>query len=392
MLNLNKLLYGPKEEKIFCNCIQPTKEQHDFLVKCKNDIRDFLRPRIEYVTMTTLGMPRTVEPRFRTQGSWSYNTCIEPAFLPPQEMDWDFGVYLPVSVWEDNGPPHEMAKKYFDLVEGLLRDLCNKKGWKLNSDKDTCIRVQVANWAHIDIPLYAVPEDKFTQIIEKAAMSSSSRTAIHENASFSFDSESLGELPGQSWEELDEIVMATRTGEWKASDPETVSRWFKDCILEHGEQLRRVNRYLKAWRDFHWRDGGGPTSIAIMIAVGQTFEPQLNRDDLALEKAAKCLAQAITREIREPAIDNGVEDFNRLNDNEKYLAEAKAYDLVSTLLKVRFYPGHLKPQVIQSLQQEFGTRIPDRPELIEIDNDPELVRRVVAQQVPSPVVLATTAG
>ena len=100
-------------------------------------------------------------------------------------MDWDFGVYLPVSVWEDNGPPRAMAKLYFQLVESLLRDLCKEKGWQLYSGKDTCIRVQIAAWAHIDIPLYAAPEDQFVQIVEKGALSGivvdSAREALVEN-------------------------------------------------------------------------------------------------------------------------------------------------------------------------------------------------------------------
>lgn len=33
--------------------------------------------------------------------------------------------------------------------------------------------------------------------------------------------------------------------------------WVKDRIREHGQPLRRVCRYLKAWRDFHWSEGGG---------------------------------------------------------------------------------------------------------------------------------------
>ena len=37
-------------------------------------------------------------------------------------MDWDYGIYLPVTVWEDNGPPHAMAKAYFDLVEGSIAE------------------------------------------------------------------------------------------------------------------------------------------------------------------------------------------------------------------------------------------------------------------------------
>ena len=124
-------------------------------------------------------------------------------------MDWDFGVYLPVSVWEDNGPPRAMAKLYFQLVESLLRDLCKEKGWQLYSGKDTCIRVQMAAWAHIDIPLYAAPEDQFVQIVEKGALSGivvdSAREALVENFADA-------DRPQQQWEHMVDIMMATRAG------------------------------------------------------------------------------------------------------------------------------------------------------------------------------------
>lgn len=161
-------------------------------------------------------MERVVEPRFRTQGSWSYDTCNEPASTPPQEMDWDYGVYLPVTVWEENGPPHLMAKAYFELVERLLKSLCQKEGGALLSGKDTCIRIQVASWAHIDLPLYAAPEAEFSRFGERIAAESTSLKKrsiplIFLNPTGTNNSK-LGLI-------LDRVVMATRKGEWKPSDP-----------------------------------------------------------------------------------------------------------------------------------------------------------------------------
>ena len=140
MLKLNKLLYTTTQD-VYHDVILPTSEQQKFLRESRNEIRDYLRPRIKAATVAILQMEHPVEPKFRDQGSWSYKTCIQPAYMPIQQMDWDFGVYLPVSVWEDNGPPHLMAKAYFHLVESLLDQLCKDKGWKLFSGKDNCIRV-----------------------------------------------------------------------------------------------------------------------------------------------------------------------------------------------------------------------------------------------------------
>jgi hypothetical protein len=390
MFKLNKLFYLSNDQEVFGDRIIPTTQQRDFLVGCKNSIRDHLRPRIALSTKTSLGMPRSVEPKFRTQGSWSYKTCVQPPFTPPQEMDWDFGVYLPVQVWEENGPPHAMAKVYFELVESLLQDLCEQKGWTLISGKDTCIRVQVAVWAHIDIPLYAAPEKEFQQILEKAALASQ-RTSVHDSVAFA-ESVEYGELAQQVWEDLDQIMMATRTGEWRSSDPEAVARWFNDQVARHGEQLRRVCCYAKAWRDQTWQHGGGPSSVAIMLAVSQTFAAKRGRDDLALEEAMRHLGAAMLGELRESAIDNGAENFNRLSKEDREIASASATSCAKGLVRGRTRPEYLKDLVIRDVQEHFGDRIPNDVSLIDIDAGVEEIRSVPATRVVPPVVRATSAG
>lgn len=389
MLKLNRLLFATAEE-VFIDCIEPTMAQRQVLFDAKNDIRDHLRPRIREATIRVLGMDKAVTPRFRTQGSWSYKTCVQPAWNPPQEMDWDFGVYLPVSVWVDGGPPHAMAKLYFKLVDGLLQDLCNDKGWRLYSGKETCIRVQINAWAHIDIPLYAAPEAQFAQIVEKGTFVGASTMDTREALVANFAEE---DFTLQQWEDMVDIMMATRAGEWKQSDPEEVSRWFIDRIEEHTEQLRRVCRYLKAWRDLHWKAGDGPTSVCIMIAVAQTFEAQRGRDDLALEKSARALAITLKGNVHEPAIAEGKEDFNkRLDADGRHEASARAATLASQLQAARLKATHLAGDAIDILRGQLGGRVPYRTDLVEPDSGEDAVRVVGADRVSRPVVKSTSAG
>jgi hypothetical protein len=389
MLKLNRLLFATAEE-VFIDSIEPATAQREALFNAKNEIRDHLRPRIREATTKVLGMDRAVTPRFRTQGSWSYKTCVQPAWHPPQEMDWDFGVYLPVSVWEDGGPPHAMAKLYFQLVEGLLQDLCREKGWQLYSGKDTCIRVQINSWAHIDIPLYAAPEGQFVQIVEKGAFDVARTRDTREALVANFAEE---DFTLQQWEDMVDIMIATRVGEWKASDPEEVSRWFLDRVEEHTEQLRRVCRYLKAWRDHQWKDGDGPSSVCIMIAVGQSFEPQRGRDDLALEKAARTLATALKGDVREPAITGGVEDFNkRLDVDGRRDASTRAETLASKIQAARLKASYLAGDAIDILREQLGGRVPYRTDLVEPDGGEDAVRVIGADRVSRPVVKSTSAG
>jgi len=389
MFKLNRLLFATAEE-VFIDCTKPTKAQRQVLFDAKNEIRNHLRPRIREATIKVLGMDKSVTPRFRTQGSWSYKTCVQPAWHPPQEMDWDFGVYLPVSVWEDGGPTHAMAKLYFKLVEGLLQDLCNEKGWKLYSGKDTCIRVQINAWAHIDIPLYAAPEEQFAQIVERGAFDAVRTLDAREALVANFEEE---DFTLQQWEDMVDIMMATRAGEWQQSDPEEVSRWFLDRIEEHTEQLRRVCRYLKAWRDLHWKAGDGPTSVCIMIAVAQTFEPQRGRDDLALEKSARALAITLKGNVHEAGIAEGKEDFNkRLDADRRQLASSRAATLASQLQAARLKASHLVGDAIDILRGQLGDRVPYRTDLVELDSGEDAVRVVGADRVSRPVVKSTSAG
>src|SRR5471032_1279289 len=163
MLKLHRIFHAPSENDAFCSQIVPTEEQQAFLRECRNRVRDYLRPRIAQATTTRLGMPKPVIPRFRTQGSWNYDTCVQQCHVPPQEMDWDYGVYLPVEVWQENGPPSTMAQAYFQLVENLLDELCQIEGWTLRRDNDRCIRISLASWAHMDVPLYAASAEEFAE-------------------------------------------------------------------------------------------------------------------------------------------------------------------------------------------------------------------------------------
>lgn len=152
-------------------------------------------------------------------------------------------------------------------------------------------------------------------------------------------------------------------------------------------------RYLKAWRDLHWKSGDGPTSVCIMIAVAQAFERNTGRDDLALESAARTLATALKGDVREVAIDGGIDDFNkRLNATQREDAATKAETLANQLRSARFKATYLIGDAIDLLRAQLGGRIPYRPELVEADGGEDAVRLVSADRVSRPAVKSTSAG
>lgn len=391
MLNLHKLLLNEDHAESFDRVIKPLDDQRRQLARAKNDIRDHLTTAIRAASVGILGQARMVDPRFRTQGSWTYGTCIQPAHMPPQEIDWDFGVYLPATVWLDVGPPPAMARLYFDLVEGALQSLCDKKGWTLDRSKQTCSRVRIAAWGHVDVPLYAAPEEEFVKIAEKTLSEGQLQARNREFALLEED-ESLGELKDAKWDFLDRLHMATRDGKWKPTDPEAVANWFEDRVAHHREQLRRVCRYLKAWRDFQWPQNGGPSSVAIMIAACQSFEPAWHRDDVALEKSAGALSRSLAGDIREGGIDNRVEDFNRLDPEARRAASQKAAEFARQLGLARALSPTQKVEAIQKVRTHLGPRISSDLNFVEPESGADVVRVVTASMVAPPVVGSSHAG
>lgn len=391
MLSLHKLFLNGDDPCSFHATIVPTKQQRETLESAKNLIRGHLRVAIRQASNTVLGMDRMIDPRFRTQGSWAYRTCVQPAHTPPQEMDWDFGVYLPVAAWADNGPPQAMARLYFELVEESLEALCRVHHWSLDRTNSRCVRVKVESWGHIDVPLYAAPEGKFEEVMEKAvAFASADLQHFRESAALD-ESAAFEEMPESFWLLMDDIHVATRDGQWLPSDTEAVARWFDDRVIEHGEQLRRVWRYMKSWRDYHWREGGGPSSVLIMICVAQAFKSALRRDDIVVERAAAALANALKSDVRERGIDEGQENFNRLSPSEQQEAVKRARELADQMYACRHYGPGLIRDAVQKMRSEFGPRIPEDCTLVCMDAGDD-VRRTPAIAVPPPVVGATRAG
>lgn len=326
--------------------------------------REELFEAVALATVFAYDEAPVLQPKFRMQGSWAYHTLNCTTVEPPQEIDLDDGMFLPVSFLGQNGNSHPavVSHTYFATVERLLSPLCAKRGWTLVRDKPSCVRVAVYDGAHVDIALYAIPDRDFQSLVEKAA-AASVFAADEVRNSISFSDALYRDIP------VDHIMLAHRTDGWIPSDPRKLDDWFQEGIEAYGQQLRRVCRYLKGWRDNNW-DACRLSSIALMACAMTAFDqagaarPDQNRDDKALLMVARRLPGLFAS-----AIDNPVVDGMVLNDNwtsecrSSFVAGANR--LVSVL--ERALDASTTNAALAVLRDEFGDYLPNDGSLLALD-------------------------
>lgn len=379
-LNLSKLFYKSSGDS-FHSALTPDEAAVDTLKTAKSTIIGHLKKRIPEWLETNISKEASVEPRFRTQGSWAYKTCNAPCQTPPQEIDWDLGIYLPISVWEEsNIQPKTAASVFYKMVQELMQPLAEQNSWTL-SEKPTCVRVHLPQDcnAHIDLPLYAAPNQEFQQITEARMI----KAEDHSIASFA----------EQQWNSLMQIVMAKKDGEWVNSDPGKVVVWFNSARSRHTDQLIRLSKYLKAWRDHVWVKGG-PSSILLMVCAAQSLDAcdqdLVSRDDLALQFILNKLPGMLACSVIEPMINEG-EDLNKLNAEQRQEASKKANEFRNSLNTALNLPIACSNTVAYEIRAHLGDRFPTNTDDITPD-DQSGIRSIPADPQPSQSLVAVSAG
>ena len=331
-----------------------------------------------------------LQPRFRMQGSGVYRTINDPAHKPPQEVDYDDGVFLPTSFINGGGTvrPLLAANGYFKVVESILGPLCERNGWRLITAKPTCVRVRIDNGAHIDLALYAIPDKKFVELAKASAREMTAKGMTETGSDIELAEQIYVSLPE------DQIMLARRDCGWKEFDPRELEDWFVGTIKEHGEIVRRVCRYLKGWRDYQWQKGG-PASITLMACVVTVFDelngtlPE-NRDDLAVQAVANRLEEMFSQPIPNPVLPD--QDLDESWTGEERLDfKARAADLKGMIDGILNNTFH-KQIALTELRERFGDRIPDDELLIDIESEEREVLAYEPAKVAAPSVPRTTSG
>ncbi|WP_331832133.1 CBASS cGAMP synthase [Pseudomonas sp. LH21] len=381
-LNLHSLLDTRVEGRVaFLDNLTLAPQERKLMLSARTDIRQRLKARLpkriqkkaEDAGQDHIDVP---EPRFFTQGSWAYKTLNAPC-RAPQQADLDDGAYLPFSYIESQ-PPAQMSALLFEAVEEVLSELADDKGWKIDTSNDNCTRLIIDSDKHIDVPVYSISDSEFKTLV-KASMEMY-RFGMEGLALDSADSEERADE--QDWDLMptEGVLMATKNRGWQNSDPRPIRDWVVEQVELKGEQLRRVMRYLKAWRDFQKWDKDDPKSILLMVAADAAFDIAIDkRDDLALLKVLQRLPDILRGKVINPATTDKPldeqEDLAKRLDN-KGIRE----DVISRIehfadqLEYAIDSCGVPSKACEILIELLGNRVP---------NDPERVTQSTVQSQPA---------
>lgn len=379
MLNISPLFYTETGEASLLQNLNLKSAEEKFISEAKTAIRECLRSGIPVELKKAGYQGKIPEPRFFTQGSWAYKTLNAPAH-PSQQSDIDDGAYMPLSFVSQTKRPSTASAIFFTAAEAALLPLVVEKGWKLISDKPTCIRVEISNFAHVDIPLYAIPDKEFITLAMLAMDHGFSE--LREAVMAKAEHDAWWALPPDS------VLLAHREDDWMESDPRPIKEWFEREVALKGEQLRRIIRFIKAYRDWMW-ESGGPASILLMAAAVPHFEKRDRRDDIALLDVVAKIPEALRKGVCNP-----IELKESLTDRlgpAKVEETAKSFEELERNLRGAINASDA-PQACVWMIKQFGRRFPNEPERVKQVTVAATVAAAPAQRGPSEIIGRTKAG
>lgn len=392
LANAHALFCGLKAEPSYLANLTISDKERSALLDARNLVRQTLRmatkalvqrddvwrdamARINFRDHTALTI------KFMTQGSFAYGTLNAPAQVPKQEIDLDDGMYVPVQFLA-NGEPALTAKGLFKFVDEVLDELCRSQGWALDDSKDNCARVKLWPGAHIDLPIYSIPQDRFEALVEKAERSfAACESMAMDSATPQF------KLPS------DKIMLARRDGTWIQSDPKLMHDWVDERAERYGPVYRRLCRFFKGWRDYIWEK---PllSSICLMAAVDTGLNslpalPSESRDDQLIMEIAKQLPEILRGRVGNPVIRDLC--LNEWSDDDRRRIIDEAEKLRDEMVAALTRTGDAD-RVVTALQKRFGTRIPYRPDAVKMASQIAAIQSATPVKNPAPRVYSSTSG
>ena len=241
------------------------------------------------------------QPKFCWQGSFAMKTTVNPI---TGDYDLDDGVYLQGYSNNENEWPSTTS------VHNWVKTATDGRTSLDSTDKNTCVRINYADGYHIDLPIYIMKDD--------------------------------------------EPYLAHKSNGWVLSDPKAFTDWFIDKVNDNDEQLRRLVRYLKAWKEYNNVPLKG---IEITILVAENFDGYDNRDDKALFSTIERILNTLDKNFScVKPVAPGEDLFENISDTKKDKILSSLTNLKNDLSAA--ISEDSDETVTEILQGLFGTRFP----------------------------------
>lgn len=278
------------------------------------------------------------------QGSYSMGTGIKPL----KESDYDIDVMVLFNISKGDYSPIEVKKWVYEALDRHNRTVEYKK---------PCVRVQYFKDGeeafHVDLALYAAQNNNGKIYISKGKPTSTSSEK-----------------------------------KWEVSEPKLlkkkINNRFEDS--DDGQQMKRVIRYLKRWKDFKFKESGNekPTGIALTALAYNLFTPEIYsnpfnssiepRDIIALRKLVTSIINQFSWFSKTISVEIPVEPYNdlfeKMTEKQHENFKEKLEKLKSVLEKAE---AELDPYVASNiLRKELSDDFP------EVDKNKSAQKRSLA--------------
>jgi len=258
MANCHKLF------QLYHDTILIDSDKKKDLIKGRNAIREKIRKYFREEK------PNEIFPVFASQGSYKMGTLVNPPKEEDEtaEYDLDDGIYF-----KGKEEARKSVATYHSWIMGAV------EGHTKNiEDKTTCVRISYVKDYHIDFPIYFF-----------------SANAEHPQ-------------------------LAHKSKDWIDSDPLEFSNWFTEKA-QGNDQLRRIVRYLKGWRDFRNSKKSYPKmpSGLILTILGTNNYVKNERDDISLYETLEKIHQELKLNFKcfRPTRPTDEDLFAKYSDRQK---------------------------------------------------------------------------
>ncbi len=250
------------------------------------------------------------KPKYCTQGSYAMKTAVMP--LDGDEFDLDNGIYL------QGYSTMQLTWPSTQSVHSWVKEAVNGHTSNPPVDKNTCVRVVYEDKYHIDLPIYIMGKDVYND---------------------------------------DVAYLAHKSKGWIKSDPKAFTNWFQSYVNENGQQIRRLVKYLKAWKDYKGIDIKG---MALTILVCRNFSLTENRDDISLLDTVTNIIDFLEEDFHcyKPVTPTDEDLFSNTSETSRN-SILNGLNYLKRKLDTAIYEEKNEKEATDIIEKLFGDRFPE---------------------------------